>query len=82
MKDREKEAETQADGEAGGLMWDSIPGLQDHALSWRQALNHWATQASHDFSLMTALMPVQIMGISDLVDEVKNLNTLNAFKCT
>ena len=27
-------------------MWDSILGLQDHALSWRQALNHWATQAS------------------------------------
>ena len=29
---------------AGSLMWDSIPGLQDHVLSWRQALNHWATQ--------------------------------------
>ena len=25
-------------------MWDSIPGLQDHALG--QRLNHWATQAS------------------------------------
>ena len=31
---------------AGSLMWDSIPGLQGHALSWRQMLNHWATQAS------------------------------------
>ena len=27
-------------------MWDSNPGIQDHALSQRQALNHWATQAS------------------------------------
>ena len=27
-------------------MWDSIPGSQDHALSQRQILNHWATQAS------------------------------------
>ena len=24
----------------GSLMWDSILGLQDHALSLRQALNH------------------------------------------
>ena len=31
---------------AGGLMWDSIPALCDHALSWRQTLNHWAIQAS------------------------------------
>ena len=27
-------------------MWDSIPGLQDHALGQRQALNLWATQGS------------------------------------
>ena len=30
----------------GSLMWDSILGPQDHALSQRQMLNHWATQAS------------------------------------
>ena len=34
---RQKEAETQAEGEAGSIQglyptWDSIPGLQDHAL--------------------------------------------------
>ena len=29
---------------AGSPMWDSIPGLQDHTLSPRQTLNHWATQ--------------------------------------
>ena len=29
---------------AGTPMWGSIPGLQDHTLSWRQVLNHWATQ--------------------------------------
>ena len=31
---------------AGSLMWDSIPGLQNHALGRRQVFNHWATQGS------------------------------------
>ena len=36
-------------------MWDSIPGLQDHALSLRQTLNHWTTQVSlHVLSRRTA----------------------------
>ena len=26
--------------------WDSIPGLQDQALGWRQTLDRWATQGS------------------------------------
>ena len=39
MNDTEREAETQAEGEAG-LMRELIPGLQDHALSQRQTLNH------------------------------------------
>ena len=46
----EKEVETQAEGEAGSIAgsptWNSIPGLQDHALSLRQMLNRWAIQAS------------------------------------
>ena len=37
---------------ARSLMWDLIPGLQDHTLSWRQTLNHWATQASQGDSLL------------------------------
>ena len=32
----------------GSLMWGSIPGLWDHALSRRQALNRCATQAPLD----------------------------------
>ena len=47
MRESEKEAETQAEKEAGSLgepMCDSIPGPQDHDLSQRQILNHWATQ--------------------------------------
>ena len=32
---------------AGNPMRDSIPGPQDHNLSPRQTLNHWATQVSH-----------------------------------
>ena len=33
---------------AGSLMWDSIPGLQDHTPSERQMLNRWATQATQE----------------------------------
>ena len=29
---------------AGSRIWDSIPGPQDHYLSQRQTLNHWAIQ--------------------------------------
>ena len=46
----EREAETQAEGEAGSMhrepMWDSIPGLQDRALGQRQAPNRCTTQGS------------------------------------
>ena len=46
-REREREAETQEEGEAGSMQgarqgtrsWVSIPGLQDHALGRRQALN-------------------------------------------
>ena len=48
VHERYTEAETQAEGEAGsqwGARWqDWIPGPQDHNLSQRQMLNHWATQ--------------------------------------
>ena len=39
---------------AGSLKQDSIPGLQDHALGRRQALNCWATQGSPIFFLSTS----------------------------
>ena len=35
---------------AGSPMWDSIPWLQDHALSQRQILKLWATRVSHTIS--------------------------------
>ena len=41
-RDRQKEKQAFL---RGGLMWDSIPGPQDHALNQRQTLNRWATQA-------------------------------------
>ena len=39
----------------GSPMWDSISilGLQDHTLSWRQTLNHWATEVSLWCNLLT-----------------------------
>ena len=52
VTEREREAETQAEGETGSMqgagspMWDSIPGLQDRTLGQRQAPNCCATQGS------------------------------------
>ena len=49
MRERERERERQREKQApctGSLMWDSIPGLQDHALGQRQAPNRCATQGS------------------------------------
>ena len=50
MRDPERERERERRGRdtgrgrsrlhAGNLMWDLIPGLQDHALGQRQVLNH------------------------------------------
>ena len=44
MRDTQREADTQAEREAGSpagnSMWDSNPDLQDHSQGQRQALNH------------------------------------------
>ena len=36
MRDTERDTETQAEGEAGPLMRNLIPGPRGHTLSWRQ----------------------------------------------
>ena len=49
MRDTQREAETgrgRSRLHAGSPMWDSILGLQDHALGRRQTLNRRATQTS------------------------------------
>ena len=45
MRDTERGRE-RSRPHAGSLMQDSITGLQDHALGWRQTPNRWATQVS------------------------------------
>ena len=45
MRDMHTQEEREA-GSVQGALWDSIPGLQDHALGRRKALNRWATQGS------------------------------------
>ena len=43
MRDTEREAEPQAEGEAGSMQdpeWDSILGPRGHALGRRQMLHH------------------------------------------
>ena len=53
IRDTQREAEIQAEGEAGSLqrslMWDQIPGPRDHNLSWRQTHNCWATQVTQQY---------------------------------
>ena len=52
MRDRERGRDTgrgRSRLHAGSPTWDSIPGLQDHALGRRQAPNRWPTQASQKY---------------------------------
>ena len=49
QRERERQRHRQREKQApctGSPTWDSIPGLQDRALSQRQALNCCATQGS------------------------------------
>ena len=49
-RERERQRHRQREKQApctGSPMWDSMLGLQDHALGQRQALNRCATQGSH-----------------------------------
>ena len=49
VTERERQRHRQREKQApctGSPTWDSIPGLQDHALGQRQALNRCATQGS------------------------------------
>ena len=43
-RERQRHRQRESRLHAGSLTQDSIPGLQDHSLGWRQALNHWTTQ--------------------------------------
>ena len=43
MRDTERGRDS---GRGRSPMWDLIPGPRDHTVSWRQMLNHWATQVS------------------------------------
>ena len=46
QRERQRHRQWRSRFPMGSPMWDSILGSQDHTLSWRQMLNHWATQAS------------------------------------
>ena len=58
----EREAETQAEGEAGSMpwspKWDSIPGLQVRTLGQRQVPNHCTTQGSPFFNFSRTIHTV------------------------
>ena len=41
-------------------MQDLIPGPRGHALSWRQALNHWATQASQNMYFLPGWRVIEL----------------------
>ena len=62
--ERERERHRQREKQApctGSPMWDSIPGLQDHALGQRQAPDRCATQGSRDFD-MNCVKPIHQFG--------------------
>ena len=52
---------------AGIPLWDSIPGLQGHALGQRQALNRGATQGSPDSSVLPAGSRASLTGSNDFL---------------
>ena len=57
MRDRERGRDSgrgRSRLHAGSLMWDSILGLQDHALGRRQRLNCWAIQVSHRINFLSS----------------------------
>ena len=61
MREKEKERERQRHRQrekqtpcTGSPTWDSIPGLQDHALGQRQAPNRCAIQGSLNFQIISS----------------------------
>ena len=58
MRDTHREAEIEAEEEAGS-MWGAQWGTQsqDHDLSQRQMVNHWATQVSWESWLLISHIP-------------------------
>ena len=56
QRHRQREKQTPC---TGSPMWNSIPGLQDHALGQRQALNCCATQGSHPKNYRTLLKEIE-----------------------
>ena len=60
-RERERQRHRQREKQApctGRPTWDSILGLQDHALSQRQALNRCATQGSLFYSSLKPQAPI------------------------
>ena len=63
----------------GNLIQDSIPGIQDHALSQWQTLNRWATQTSlFPFSSKFYLGSPQTL---ELLGRVLHLEIPRAWRC-
>ena len=56
QRERQRHRQKKKQAPAGSLMWDSIPGPQDHNLSQRQMLNHWATQVPQRGSILKGKM--------------------------
>ena len=83
---REREAETQAEGEGGSMHREPdvglIPGLQDRALGQRQALNRCATQGSL-FFIILLLKPLTAISSSAFIGSTYSWSqSLTAQFCT
>ena len=64
VTERERQRHRQREKQApctGSPTWDSIPGLQDHALGQRQAPNCCATQGSLDLLFLSSNMEMVVV---------------------
>ena len=81
MRDREKGRGTgrgRSRLHARSPTWDSTPGLWDHALTRRQMLYHWATQASQKLFLIKDFFLCSWIGSTNIV----KMSVLSRAICT
>ena len=72
-RERQRHRQREKQAPCRRLMWDSIPGPQDHNLNQRQMLNHWAIQVSPLISLLCCYCNTLTKTI-ELTEKLSNLS--------
>ena len=83
QRERERQRQRHSRGRsrlhAGILTWDSIPGLQDHALGRRQVPNRWATQAALSITISILCRTTNFMWIPSGLNHVIRIKGIASF---